>query len=135
MILSYWIPMVGIRGLHPVFLPDDTPDACFLHQSGHTWSRSHDPLLFQFHGNSGAAVAAITFLIDLLYPTQKFLFLNRSSSCRMFEPVIVPTCAYFENPAHLFNGVLVPVLFYKSEYRPSPLEKMLTAFFRISRSS
>ena len=78
MILSYRVPMVGICGLHPVFLLNDTPDACFLHQPSH--SRAGDPnaLFLQFHRHAGATVAAFTLLIDFINMKEQFLLLSFS---------------------------------------------------------
>jgi hypothetical protein len=51
----------------------------------------------------------------------------------MLTPIIVPTTAHLEYLTHLLNRKLIGVLGYKPEYFPSPLEKMLTAFFCTTR--
>jgi hypothetical protein len=128
--------MVRISGLHPVFLAVYASNGVFAHQSSHPWPGSFYALLLQLHCYSGAAIATIALLVNLLNRCQQLLLFSGSQANWVLEPVIIPTDAHSKHLTHLLDRELGTVFFYKSHvYRPSPLEKMLTAFFRISLSN
>ncbi|WP_170069389.1 hypothetical protein [Spirosoma pollinicola] len=67
-------------------------------------------------------------VVDLL------ILIELPASNWMFTPIIIATDTYIQDFTHLLNRKFVGMFLYKSQYLPSPLEKMLTAFFSISRS-
>ena len=62
--------MVRISSLHPVFPANNTSNGMFAHQPGYPGAGSRNALLLQLHGNSGAAIAAITLLVHLFNRSQ-----------------------------------------------------------------
>jgi len=65
----------------------------------------------------------------------EFMLFELPQTDRVVKPVIIAAGTHLKHFTHLLNGKLVSMLLYESEYRQSPLEKMLTAFFKISLSN
>lgn len=77
----------------------------------------------------------LTFRMHLSDLLLQLVLTLLSNSNGMLAPIIIATTAHIQHFTHLLNGKFISVFLYESEYFPSPLEKMLTAFFRMSRSN
>jgi hypothetical protein len=126
--------MVAVSGLHPVLPAHNAIYVILMHQMGHAQTRSSDALVTELKTNVGRAIATLTLLIDLLNLFDELPLFVLPEPYMVFKPVVKSADAYLLHPTHLLYGILVPMLLYESVYRPSPLEKMLMAFFRMSRS-
>src|SRR5690606_2012228 len=125
--------MVRQRG-RPEFPFHNTPDTGLLHQSGNSGPGNGELSIQKFFSYPRAPVSGPAFLIHLPYFFCELNISSASGRRHCFQPAVKTASAYFENTAHLLNSKYIPVSFYEPEYLLPPLEKMPTAFFRISRS-
>ena len=112
--------------------------------SGPNAGRSHhisNPILahipapcLQFLGYSGTAICGIALFKNIHDLCQKLFIFLPPGRWTIFQPLIVAAFSHLKYFAHHLNGKSGAVITYELVDFPSLLEKMLTAFFKISRS-
>ncbi len=126
--------MFGICGTPELSTPD-ADQILLLHYPGYTGSGCHDLLTSQLHGDPGAAIGFLAFKINVPNLYHQSLIFNIPLCWLSVFPCIICAPGNAKYLAHLPNGKLGAVPAYKPVNFPSLLEKMLTAFFKISRSN
>src|SRR5690606_8997245 len=133
-IRAYGKPVVGVGGTYPPLAPYDASQPHTPHDTCHPGSGYVGTAGLKCFGDARTAISAFALIITLLDLHGQFTTLSFSFADRMFHPVILTAAAHLHHPAHLLNRKLILMGFYKPESFRSPLEKMPTAFFRISLS-
>jgi hypothetical protein len=107
---------------------------CFTHQSCYSMSATAIPQPFQRMENPRTPVRFFALFKELTYDGCQLSV--GDSTCRLStsSPCIITTPSNSYYSAHLLDRVFPVVLGYESVYRPGSVEKMATAFFKISLS-
>jgi hypothetical protein len=122
------------NGRYPKNLTLNRLHLCFTHQPSYTVSTARISQTSQGMKNPRTPVSFIALFKELTnYLSQLSIF---SNTCRLpaLSPRIIPTPSNPRYFAHLLDRVFPVVLGYESVYRSGSVEKMATAFFKISRS-
>ena len=125
--------MFGI-GCHNKPLWLSGPNASSSHHIGDTVSGCYPPPCFQLFCHPGTTIGLITFFKNVHDLCQKSFILLPSGGWTTFQPLIVAAFSHLKYFAHHLNGKSAAVIAYELVDFPSLLEKMLTAFFKISLS-
>src|SRR5210317_271403 len=125
--------MFAIGG-HPVFTSNFGTQPGFAHPLGHTVFTHLTAPISKLLGDLRAAIAALAFLIDLANLSIQSLIIKLPFTRLTFQPSVISTARHLKDSAHLQYTPNRAVLAYEPEYRCGSVEKMATAFFKISRS-
>ena len=126
--------MVLTVGGHPVFVPDYRTKPHCSHSLRHTVLTHFPSPIFKLLGNLGAAVSSLFMIIDFSDLGIQFPIFDFPSARPPLQPSIIPATRHLKDSAHLRYTPIRAVLAYEPEYRCGSVEKMATAFFKMSRS-
>jgi len=84
--------------------------------------------------NARTSIDPLTFLMDTANLLDQCLVGLIAMRFSPFQPAVKTAPGYEKQAAHLPNSIVVGVGGYEGEYRSGSVEKMATAFFKISRS-
>lgn len=116
------------------FLTKNTTNTFIKYHFDYSWKRYLPPQSPQFFSNLRTPISGLTIHINPLDICFDLLAFQLSLGGLSSQPSIVVTPAYFKNRIHLLNTKFMTMIFDESQYLLSLLEKMLMAFFSISRS-
>jgi len=126
---------VTLRSYRAPFLSFSSCDLVQAHEAGHTLLATLHTLLLQSSMDARAPVRSTTDLIRLLdFHQENFILLN-SLTRRTRTPSIIATASNSQHSAHALDSKLTFMLNHEFVDHRLFREKMLTAFFRMSRSS
>ncbi len=134
MVRCYWKAMSGISSSTSELLTCNTSKTFVSHHSGYSGAGNLPAHILQLFGDLRTSIPAFTIDIHSLYLFLYLIVFQLSAAWLSSQPGIITTTAYLKHQTHLLNTKLVAVVLNELQYWLSPLEKMLTAFFRISRS-
>ena len=106
----------------------------FTHQPGHPLARRASPLIFQFTMDARTAISASMGDKDLSNLASSLSIFSFVLTGRTLAPGVKAAFRDSEHVAHHHDGKFVLVLFNKLLFHLESREKMLTTFFKISRS-
>lgn len=104
------------------------------HHFGNPVSGYYPTACFQLFCHPRATIGLITSFKNAHDLCQKFFILLPAEGWTTFQLLIIAAFSHLKYFAHLLNGKSGAVIAYKLIDFPSLLEKMLTAFFKISLS-
>ena len=111
-----------------------SPDLCCTHHASNAIF-GHPPALGpQFLSYPGTAVGLSAVFKNIHNPGQQILIILPAHGRCVFKPCIATAFCQLENLAHHLNGKSGAMIVYELVDFPSLLEKMLTAFFKMSLS-
>ena len=125
--------MLAIGG-HTIFASNLGSKPGFAHSPGHTVFTHCAAPISKFLGDLRASIASLVLFVDLTNFSIQFLIIKLSLARLMFQPTVISTARHLKDSAHLQNTPNTAVLDYEPEYRCGSVEKMATAFFKMSRS-
>src|SRR5579884_1925807 len=109
-------------------------DPLARHQPGDPFARDASPLILQFHMNTWTAISTSVRDKNLPNLLSQLSIFSFALTGRALAPSVVATFRDSKNAAHDGDGKFLFVLFDKLIFHLDSREKMLTAFFNISRS-
>src|SRR5210317_42032 len=125
--------MFAIGG-HLIFTSNLGTQPGLAHSLGHTVFTHLTAPISKLLGDLRAAVAPLALLIDFANLSIQSLIIKLASTRLAFQPSVISTARHLKDSAHLQYTPNRAVLAYEPEYRCGSVEKMATAFFKISRS-
>ena len=109
-------------------------DFRLTHQPGYPFAGGSTPLIFQFSIDTRASISALVCEKHLPDCLRQLSIFSGALAGRALAPGIKATFRDSKDIAHDHDGKCVLVLFNKLLFHLESREKMLTTFFRISRS-
>ena len=106
----------------------------FPHQASYPFARAVACFIAQFSVNTWTAIAALMPLERLLNCFGKVSIFSFALAGGALQPCVIATLGHCEHAAHGDNGRFLLVVFDELISHLDSREKMLMAFFRISRS-
>ena len=128
-----WIIMLGVCGyFEPLWL--SCPQLSSLHDPGYT-VYGYGPAIYpKLFSDPRATVGLIALFKDIHNLDQQLLVLLPAVRWSAAKPFVITGSAHLKYFAHHLNGKTRTVIAHKLVDFPSLLEKMLTAFFKMSLS-
>ncbi len=121
------------RGNHPTpFAP--SAQSCLAHQPGHPFAREAPSLVAQLDLNTWTPVSLLMVLKDLSNMGGELSIFSPALTGRALAPGVKAAFRDFQDLTHDDDGKFLLVLFNKLVLHLDSREKMLTTFFRMSRS-
>lgn len=109
-------------------------NAMFVHESCDSMASTGVSLLIERLMHAWASIGLVAFLMYLLDAFQQLLVFHLSLADRALLPRVVATTGHFEHLTHEGDAELLPMLVDELVSHRIVCEKMVTAFFSISRS-
>ena len=126
--------MLRVGGLHSILFIYDASYTRFLHESSYAITGHLYALITKFIDILGTAVTRLALPMHSSNVALQLVLILVPGPNRMLAPVVIAATAHFQHFTHPLNEKFAGMFLYESEYLPSVLEKMLTTFFKISRS-
>lgn len=132
-VICHRMAMLGISRSH-IFSLDFTAQVSLFHQTGYPWTGYPHTQALQVLANSWTAIALLALVMDEPNLLGNLFIFKRPFARHSIEPFVITAFAHLQYFTHLLDGKLPSVLGYELVDFPSLLEKMPTAFFKMSRS-